>query len=54
VARAWVNFATTGDPSQDGLAWEPYTVEGQGTMVFDTTSEVSTLDDRRLVELMEQ
>jgi para-nitrobenzyl esterase len=34
AARAWVNFAYTGNPSQTGIAWEPYTESGQGTMVF--------------------
>ena len=52
VARAWVNFATTGNPSQPGLAWEPYTESGQGTMVFDTESAFRTLDDKVMVGLM--
>ncbi len=41
VSQAWVNFARTGNPSQPGLPWKPYTVEGKETMVFDTISEVA-------------
>lgn len=52
VARAWVNFAYTGDPSQTGLTWEPYTEGGHGAMVFDTVSEFRSLDDGAMVGLM--
>lgn len=52
VARAWVNFATTGNPSQPGLTWGPYTESGQGTMVFDGESAYRPLDDKVLVGLM--
>ena len=52
VARAWVNFATTGNPSQPGLAWEPYTASGQGTMIFDAVSSYRRLDDEVMVKLM--
>lgn len=41
-----------GNPSQDGLAWAPYTESGQGTMVFDTKSAFRTLDDKVMVGLM--
>ena len=27
VSQAWVNFAKTGNPSQPGLEWKPYTKE---------------------------
>jgi len=40
TATAWANFARTGNPSQPGLAWAPFTPEGCQTMVFDTTSRV--------------
>jgi para-nitrobenzyl esterase len=52
VSQAWVNFARTGNPSQPGLSWEPYTVEGKQTMVFDTVSEVRRLDDDKLLSLL--
>jgi para-nitrobenzyl esterase len=52
VSQAWVNFARTGDPSQSGLPWKPYTVEGRETMVFDTVSEVRRVDDDKLLSLL--
>ncbi len=52
VARAWVNFAYTGNPSQTGLEWKPWTEAGQGTMVFDAISVFRTLDDQVMVGLM--
>ena len=52
VSRAWVNFARTGNPSQPGLPWKPYTVEGKETMVFDTVSEVRCVDDDKLLSLL--
>ena len=39
VATAWINFAKTGNPSQPGLEWKPYTKDGQQAMVFDTVSQ---------------
>jgi para-nitrobenzyl esterase len=38
VSRAWINFARTGNPSQPGLEWKPYSKEDPQTMVFDTIS----------------
>ena len=52
VSQAWVNFARTGNPSQPGLSWEPYTVEGKQTMVFETVSEVRRVDDDKLLSLL--
>jgi para-nitrobenzyl esterase len=52
VAQAWVNFAYTGDPSQEGLEWRPYSETGNGTMVFDIESTFTILDDQKMVELM--
>ncbi|MDH3371743.1 MAG: carboxylesterase family protein [Gammaproteobacteria bacterium] len=54
VARAWVNFARTGNPSQDGLEWRPFTNEGRGTMVFDVESKFSAFDDRKMVAMMSE
>ena len=52
VARAWVNFAYTGNPSQTGLEWKPYTESGQGHDGVRHESEFRTLDDRVMVALM--
>ena len=54
VSQAWVNFARTGNPSQPGLAWKPYTLAGRETMVFDTVSEVRSVDDDKLLSLLPQ
>ena len=32
VSQAWVNFARTGNPSQAGLTWKPYTLAGRETI----------------------
>jgi para-nitrobenzyl esterase len=37
MATAWANFARTGNPSQPGLPWTPFTPEACPTMVFDST-----------------
>jgi para-nitrobenzyl esterase len=52
VAGAWVNFARTGNPSQPGLAWKPYTIANPQAMVFDTVSESVPLRDDTLVSLL--
>lgn len=40
TATAWANFAHTGNPSQPGLPWTPFTPDGCPTMVFDATSRI--------------
>ena len=40
VQQMWVNFAVTGDPSADGLEWEPYSAESRKTMVLDSDSYI--------------
>jgi para-nitrobenzyl esterase len=52
VSQAWINFARTGNPSQPGLEFKPYTVQDPQTMVFDTVSESYALRDDKLVSLM--
>ncbi len=52
VSQAWLHFARTGNPSQPGLAWKPYSVAGKETMVFDTVSEVRCVDDDKLLSLL--
>ena len=54
VSQAWVSFARTGNPSQAGLAWKPYSLAGRETMVFDTVSEVRSVDDDKLLSLLPQ
>ena len=52
VSQAWINFARTGNPSQPGLVWKPYTTQDPQTMVFDTVCESRDLHDDKLVSLM--
>jgi para-nitrobenzyl esterase len=52
VSQAWLNFARTGNPSQPGLAFKPYTVQDPQAMLFDTVSECRALHDDKLVSLM--
>ena len=33
-SKAFTNFARTGNPSQEGIEWTPYTPDGVGTMVI--------------------
>jgi para-nitrobenzyl esterase len=37
MATAWANFARTGNPSQPGLPWEPFSPTRCQTMVFDNS-----------------
>ncbi|MEO7790595.1 MAG: carboxylesterase family protein [Vicinamibacterales bacterium] len=52
VAQAWVNFAKTGNPSQPGLEWKPFTRESPQAMVFDTESKSVPVADDKLVSLL--
>jgi para-nitrobenzyl esterase len=52
VAQAWVNFARTGNPSQPGLEWKPYTVNDPQAMVFDAMSQSHAVRDDKLVSLL--
>jgi para-nitrobenzyl esterase len=52
VSQAWINFARTGNPSQPGLEWKPYTKEDPQAMVFDTASASVSLRDDKLVSLL--
>lgn len=54
VSQAWVNFARTGNPSQPGLRWKPYTLAGRETMVWDAVSEVRPLNDDEIMSLLPQ
>jgi para-nitrobenzyl esterase len=48
MAQAWVNFARTGNPSQEGLAWPPYEETQRRTMIFDRNSRVVSDPDGEL------
>jgi para-nitrobenzyl esterase len=52
VSQAWINFAKSGNPSQPGLVWKPYTKEDPQAMVFDTVSQSVSLRDDKLVSLL--
>jgi para-nitrobenzyl esterase len=52
ISQAWINFARTGNPSQPGLVWKPYTTQNPQTMVFDTVCGGRDLHDDKLVSLM--
>jgi para-nitrobenzyl esterase len=52
VATAWLNFARTGNPSQPGLQFKPYTPETPNAMVFDAVSQCYPLRDDTLVSLL--
>jgi len=39
VSQAWLNFAKTGNPSQPGLEWKPFSEADKQTMIFDVVSE---------------
>jgi para-nitrobenzyl esterase len=52
VSQAWITFAKTGNPSQPGLEWKPYTKEDPQAMVFDTVSQSVSLRDDKLVALL--
>jgi para-nitrobenzyl esterase len=52
VSQAWINFAKTGNPSQPGLVWKPYTKEDPQAMVFDSVSQSVALRDDTLVSLL--
>jgi para-nitrobenzyl esterase len=52
VSRAWVNFARTGNPSQPGLTWKPFSLADRQTMVFDIASECRDLHEEELIALL--
>ena len=52
VSQAWINFARSGNPSQPGLVWKPWTPAGHENMVFDTVSELRPLNDDKLLSLL--
>src|SRR4030095_8102701 len=52
VSQAWINFARSGNPSQPGIEWKPYTKDDPQAMVFDTVSQSVALRADKLVALL--
>jgi para-nitrobenzyl esterase len=52
VSGAWLNFAKTGNPSQPGLEWKPFSSADMQTMVFDTVSECRNIHAQELIALL--
>ena len=52
MSDALAAFCASGDPSTDGLTWDPYETGDHATMVFDVESEVRVGHDDRLYEIM--
>ena len=50
MAQAWVNFAWTGNPSQEGLSWPRYGAQARETMIFDLTTHIASDPDRETRE----
>ena len=52
VSGAWINFATTGNPSTTGLPiWPKYTEAKGATMIFDNTSVIGYYHDAELLSI---
>ena len=54
MSGALLKFARTGSPDQENLAWEAYTSEAGGCMVFDRISNIRHNHDKALCELITQ
>jgi para-nitrobenzyl esterase len=54
MSQAWINFARTGDPSQQGLAWPAYNTQARPTMIFNTETRVVSDPDRQVREFFSQ
>lgn len=50
MSQAWINFARTGNPSQEALAWKPYDTEQRPTMIFDEESKMVSDPDSDIRE----
>jgi para-nitrobenzyl esterase len=45
LMRAWLNFAWSGNPSQEGLDWPRYDTERRLNMIFDAPCRVASDPD---------
>jgi para-nitrobenzyl esterase len=52
LSGAWAAFARTGNPSQNGLAWQPYTASTRTTMIFDASRSEARNDPDRDERIM--
>ena len=53
MARAWINFARTGNPNHPGLPdWPAYTPQTNATLLFDDYSTVGINHDKALLDLV--
>lgn len=52
MSTALANFARTGNPSQTGLKWVPWTAKDDAVMVFDVTSGIRNHHEDELFTLM--
>jgi para-nitrobenzyl esterase len=53
ISSAWISFVRTGNPNHEGLPeWEPCTVDGGASMIFDNVPMVRYNHDRALVDLV--
>jgi para-nitrobenzyl esterase len=52
VARIWLNFAKTGNPSQPGLEFKPFTPDDPQTMVIDVVPECRNIHFKQLADLL--
>ena len=54
MSSIWGNFARTGVPSAKGLdTWEPYTRDGEATMILDEKSYLTHAHDTELMHILE-
>lgn len=55
MARAWINFARTGNPNHAGLPeWPSFQQQPGATMVFNTASKLMTDPDHKAREILEK
>lgn len=52
IVNAMLNLVKTGDPSQEGLEWKPWTPDGLETMIFDEDARCVSFDDTALDNLI--
>jgi len=52
MSQAWINFARSGDPSQQGLDWPAYDAGQRQTMIFNLESKVVADPDAALRRLL--
>lgn len=52
LSKTWAAFARTGNPNNDTMPeWNPFTLEGGATMLFDNQTELVHNHDKELIEI---